>query len=92
MFEVTDTQKQGVNLFLHKGKLISGTLNIGQLCDAKVSVLDRKATELNHSATHLLHAALRQILGDHVNQKVRLLIQSVYALIFHILNLLPQIK
>jgi alanyl-tRNA synthetase len=69
VFEVTDTQKQGVNLFLHKGKLISGTLNIGQLCDAKVSVLDRKATELNHSATHLLHAALRQILGDHVNQK-----------------------
>ena len=69
VFEVTDTQKQGVNLFLHKGKLISGTLNIGQLCDAKVSVADRKATELNHSATHLLHAALRQILGDHVNQK-----------------------
>ena len=69
VFEVTDTQKQGGNLFLHKGKLISGTLVNGQLCDARVSAADRKATELNHSATHLLHAALRQVLGDHVAQK-----------------------
>lgn len=69
VFEVTDTQKQGGNLFLHKGKLITGTLTNGQLCDARVSVADRKATELNHSATHLLHAALRQVLGDHVAQK-----------------------
>ena len=59
VFEVTDTQKQGGNLFLHKGKLISGTLTNGQLCDARVSAADRKATELNHSATHLLHAALK---------------------------------
>ena len=69
VFEVTDTQKQGGNLFLHKGKLISGTLVNGQLCDARVRAADRKATELNHSATHLLHAALRQVLGDHVAQK-----------------------
>ena len=69
VFEVMDTQKQGGNLFLHKGKLLSGTLSKGQLCDATVSAADRKATELNHSATHLLHAALRQTLGDHVTQK-----------------------
>lgn len=69
LFEVSDTQKQGGNLFLHKGKLISGTLTKGQLCDARVSAADRKATELNHTATHLLHSALRQILGDHVTQK-----------------------
>ena len=69
VFEVTDTQKQGGNLFLHKGKLISGTLTNGQLCEARVSTADRKATELNHTATHLLHAALRQTLGDHVTQK-----------------------
>ncbi|MFZ2168030.1 MAG: alanine--tRNA ligase, partial [Methylococcaceae bacterium] len=49
LFEVTDTQKQGSNLFLHKGKLLSGTLTNGQLCDAKVSAADRKATELNHT-------------------------------------------
>lgn len=69
VFEVADTQKQGGNLFLHKGKLLVGTLTKGQLCDARVSAADRKATELNHSATHLLHAALRQLLGDHVAQK-----------------------
>jgi alanyl-tRNA synthetase len=69
VFEVTDTQKQGGNLFLHKGKLLTGTLTNGQLCDARVSAEDRKSTELNHSATHLLHAALRQVLGDHVAQK-----------------------
>ncbi|MGZ4993036.1 MAG: alanine--tRNA ligase [Methylobacter sp.] len=74
VFEVTDTQKQGGNLFLHKGKLIAGTLAKGQLCDARVSAADRKATELNHSATHLLHAALRLVLGDHVAQKGSLVI------------------
>ncbi|MDP3878649.1 MAG: alanine--tRNA ligase [Methylobacter sp.] len=69
VFEVSDTQKQGGNLFLHKGKLLSGTLTNGQLCAARVSAAERTATELNHSATHLLHAALRQVLGDHVAQK-----------------------
>ncbi|NOU22753.1 MAG: alanine--tRNA ligase [Methyloglobulus sp.] len=69
IFEVVDTQKQGGNLFLHKGKLQLGTFTKGQSCIAEVNVTTRKATELNHSATHLLHAALRQVLGDHVTQK-----------------------
>jgi alanyl-tRNA synthetase len=69
VFEVSDTQKQGGSLFLHKGKVVAGTLTNGHICDARVSEADRKATELNHSATHLLHAALRQVLGDHVAQK-----------------------
>jgi len=69
VFQVTDTQKQGGNLFLHKGKVISGAFTQGQDCAAHVDANERKATELNHSATHILHAALRQILGDHVAQK-----------------------
>ena len=69
VFEVSDTQKQGGNLFLHKGKLVSGSFAKGQACVAQVNATNRKATELNHSATHLLHAALRQVLGDHVAQK-----------------------
>jgi len=68
IFEVTDTQKQGGS-FVHKGKLVSGSLNKDQACAAKVNQANRKATELNHSATHLLHAALRHTLGDHVAQK-----------------------
>jgi len=69
VFSVFDTQKQGGTLFLHKGKVNSGSLTVGQLCSASVNAQHRHATELNHSATHLLHAALRQILGDHVTQK-----------------------
>jgi len=69
VFAVSDTQKQGGSLFLHKGKVVTGELSVGQLCDAQVSAEQRNATELNHSATHLLHAALRQILGEHVTQK-----------------------
>ena len=69
IFEVVDTQKQGGNVFVHKGKLLSGEINKGESCLAKVNAEKRKATELNHSATHLLHAALRQTLGDHVTQK-----------------------
>ena len=69
VFDVKDTQKQAGTLFLHKGKVLSGTLTTGQACTASVNKLDRVATELNHSATHLLHAALRQTLGEHVSQK-----------------------
>jgi alanyl-tRNA synthetase len=69
IFEVSDTQKQGGNLFLHRGKLVSGSFAKGQPCVAQVNAATRKATELNHSATHLLHAALRHVLGDHVTQK-----------------------
>ncbi len=69
VFEVKDTQKQAGTLFLHKGTVLSGTLSIGESCNAIVNKVDRIATELNHSATHLLHAALRQTLGEHVSQK-----------------------
>ncbi len=69
VFEVKDTQKQGTNLFLHKGKVVQGDIYINQSCELLVNAEDRIATELNHSSTHLLHAALRQTLGDHVTQK-----------------------
>ncbi len=69
IFKVFDTQKQGGALFLHKGKVIKGSVAIGQVCSLTVNGDDRNATELNHSATHLLHAALRQALGEHVEQK-----------------------
>ncbi|MFA5982488.1 MAG: alanine--tRNA ligase [Methylococcaceae bacterium] len=69
IFDVTDTQKQAGNLYLHKGKLRAGILSVGEFCEAQVASEQRKATERNHSATHLLHAALRQVLGEHVAQK-----------------------
>ncbi len=69
IFEVIDTQKQGGNLFLHKGKVVQGKIVNGQACEVRVNEQNRVATELNHSATHIMHAALRQTLGDHVAQK-----------------------
>ncbi len=69
VFEVSNTLKQGGDLFLHVGKVLSGSLKSGAVCNAVVEPSSRLASALNHSATHLLHATLRQVLGDHVTQK-----------------------
>jgi alanyl-tRNA synthetase len=68
VFEVTDTQKRG-NAHVHLGTLKSGNVRLGEELAAQVDALRRQATVLNHSATHLLHAALRKVLGTHVQQK-----------------------
>ncbi len=67
-FAVSDTQKRGT-AFAHIGELTGGELAVGASLDAAVDSARRRATVLNHSATHLLHAALRQVLGNHVQQK-----------------------
>ncbi|MBT9569704.1 MAG: alanine--tRNA ligase, partial [Pseudomonas umsongensis] len=67
-FDVRDTTKTG-GAFLHHGVLDSGSLIVGAPVETHVDAEVRHATSLNHSATHLLHAALRQVLGDHVQQK-----------------------
>ena len=68
VFDVADTRKQG-GLFLHTGRMRSGTLTLGDALAAQVEDGRRQATRLNHSATHLMHAALRAVLGQHVEQK-----------------------
>jgi len=67
-FDVRDTTKTG-GAFLHHGVVASGTLTVGASVNTEVNAEVRNATALNHSATHLLHAALRQVLGEHVQQK-----------------------
>ncbi|WP_027593077.1 alanine--tRNA ligase [Pseudomonas sp. LAIL14HWK12:I7] len=67
-FDVRDTTKTG-GAFLHHGVVASGALSVGAEVEAKVDADVQHATSLNHSATHLLHEALRQVLGDHVQQK-----------------------
>ncbi|WP_258911638.1 alanine--tRNA ligase [Pseudomonas putida] len=67
-FDVRDTTKTG-GAFLHHGVVASGALVIGSPVEAKVDADVQHATSLNHSATHLLHEALRQVLGEHVQQK-----------------------
>ncbi|MDP3814977.1 alanine--tRNA ligase [Pseudomonas sp.] len=67
-FDVRDTTKVG-GAFLHHGVAVKGGLSVGASVKAEVDASVRQATALNHSATHLLHAALRQVLGEHVQQK-----------------------
>ncbi len=67
-FEVFDTQKVAGGI-VHKGKLLEGSLNVGDAVNAFVDAKRRRAIALNHSATHLLHEALRLVLGEHVQQK-----------------------
>ncbi len=67
-FLVSDTQKSD-KAIVHIGKMQSGKLTKGDQVTARVDGKRRAAIVLNHSATHLMHAALRKILGEHVQQK-----------------------
>ena len=68
-FEVADTLKIKADVFGHHGTLLEGSLKVGDAVQAQVNSDLRAATVRNHSATHLMHKALREVLGDHVQQK-----------------------
>jgi alanyl-tRNA synthetase len=68
-FEVTDVQKKLGDLFIHYGKVVSGSIKLDQDVELKIDVNRRNDTRAYHSATHLLHESLRRVLGDHVTQK-----------------------
>lgn len=76
IFEVQDTKKSG-GAFVHQGIVTMGNLKATQNVEATVKADIRAATARNHSATHLLHAALRQILGEHVQQKGSLVASDI---------------
>ena len=67
--EVSDTRKFLGNLYVHTGKVTSGTFSVGEVVDLAVDYERRTRLRASHSATHLLHRALRGRLGDHVTQK-----------------------
>ena len=72
---ILDCKKQG-KVFLHKAIINKGSLKNGDVINMSVEKDKRSATAIHHSSTHLLHAALKQVLGDHVQQKGSLVDES----------------
>ncbi len=68
-FLVEDTIKIQAAVFGHHGRIVEGTIALGDALNAKVDAEKRAKTVRNHSATHLMHKALREVLGEHVQQK-----------------------
>ena len=68
-FEVKDVQKKLGDLFVHYGKVLSGTIKVKDSVEMKINVERRDNIRAYHSATHLLHESLRRVLGGHVIQK-----------------------
>ena len=69
IFSVEDTLKIQANVFGHHGLVSTGKLSLGDALQARVNTHARASTMRNHSATHLMHKALREVLGEHVQQK-----------------------
>ena len=68
VFEVTDVQKNKGGKFMHTGKVIHGSFQLGDTVTASIDSERRMAIRRGHTATHLLDAALKAVLGDHVHQ------------------------
>jgi alanyl-tRNA synthetase len=68
-FIVDDTQKIQADVFGHHGTLNAGVLRVGDEVESRVSLELRESTMRNHSVTHIMHKALREVLGNHVQQK-----------------------
>ena len=68
IFEVVDTRKGANNTIKHIGFVKKGQIKVSDALESKVNKEVRMASARNHTATHLLHEALKEVLGDHVNQ------------------------
>ena len=67
LIRIEDVQKDG-NVFIHKGKVERGTVNLGDVVNSTIDRACRRRVQANHTATHLLQAALKKIVDDSVSQ------------------------
>ncbi len=68
VIKIHDTVSDPSGIFIHKGRVVSGQCEKGDVFTLRVDVKKRQSTAINHTATHILHSALRNVLGDHVKQ------------------------
>ena len=66
---IKDTQKKMGDLYVHLGKVETGSIKTGESVNLEIDIEKRNNCRANHSATHLLHESLRRTLGKHVTQK-----------------------
>ncbi len=90
-FTVNDTTKTTNGIFVHYGTLISGVISVGDTVSAQIDTVKRAAIRRNHTAAHLLQAALRSVLGNHVEQAGQLVNDKIVRFDFtHFSALTPE--
>ena len=67
-FDVEDTSKNADGIYIHSGTVKEGVVSVGNIVNAQIDADRRKSVMRNHTAAHLLQAALREVLGTHVEQ------------------------
>ena len=87
-FAVNDTNKNDDGIFIHSGEVRTGVISVGDKVSAEINENRRRSIMRNHTAAHLLQAALRQVLGNHVEQAGQLVDESVVRFDFTHFNAL----
>ncbi|MBE6720416.1 MAG: alanine--tRNA ligase, partial [Ruminococcaceae bacterium] len=87
-FTVDDTRKNDDGIYLHSGEVKDGVISVGDSVSAEINALRRQSIMRNHTAAHLLQAALRQVLGTHVEQAGQLVDESIVRFDFTHFNAL----
>jgi alanyl-tRNA synthetase len=91
VFSVADTIRVPPDIIVHQGKVVEGSLAVGDEVEAEVSETRRLDIARNHTATHLLQYALRQVLGEHVQQRGSLVAPDNFRFDFsHLTSMLPE--